>query len=188
MLLGDLSERGQRHDAGVGKQDVKAALLPLDAGEQPVEVREVRDVALHAGDVLADLPDRFVKLRLSAAGDEDVGAFRDEPVGGGQADAAVASGDDGDFPFHVPTHGTPPLPVRAAGRTSAEGDRPPRGVQPDARKGCSKPTQAREMSSRASTTSSRPISPAGLSWRTKPSSRPANTPTKSISPLAASLG
>src|SRR5262249_41865328 len=46
--------------------------------------------ARHAGDVPADLPDRFVQLRLAASGDEDVGAFGDEPPCGGQADAAVA--------------------------------------------------------------------------------------------------
>src|SRR6202007_1664746 len=92
VLLGDLSERGQGWDAGVGEQDVEVALLLLDGGKQPDEVREVLDVAWHAGDVLADLPDRFVELRLSAAGDEDVGAFGDEAPGRGPADAAVAPG------------------------------------------------------------------------------------------------
>jgi len=37
------------------------------------------------------LPDRFVQLRLTAAGNEDVGTLGDEPPGRGQADAAVAS-------------------------------------------------------------------------------------------------
>src|SRR5262245_33151891 len=46
-------------------------------------------VALHAGDLLADLSDHFLKFCPAAAGDEHVGAFRDEPPGGGQADAAV---------------------------------------------------------------------------------------------------
>jgi hypothetical protein len=50
----------------------------------------VRDVALHAGDVPADLRHRVIEFRLAAAGDEDVGALGDEPPGGGQADAAVA--------------------------------------------------------------------------------------------------
>jgi hypothetical protein len=74
---------GQRRDTGVGEQDVEAALLLLHRGEQPVEVREVRDVALHAGDVPADLRYRCIELRLPASGDEDVGALGDEAPGGG---------------------------------------------------------------------------------------------------------
>jgi hypothetical protein len=77
---------------------------------------------LHAGGVLADLPDRFIELRLSAAGDEDVGALGDEAPGGGQADTAVAPGDDRDFPFQVLRHGTPPPPVRAVRVKSCECD------------------------------------------------------------------
>src|SRR5262249_41157770 len=92
VVLRDRPERGQRQEAGVGEQDVDATLLPFHRGEQPVEVREVGDVARHAGDVLADLPDRLIEFRLAAAGDEDVGPLGDKPPGGGQADAAVASG------------------------------------------------------------------------------------------------
>src|SRR5262249_25889378 len=84
------SERGQRRDARVCEQDVEPAPLLLHRGEQPVEVREVRDAALHAGDVAADLRYRFIEFRLTAAGDEDVGTLGDEAPGGGQADAAAA--------------------------------------------------------------------------------------------------
>src|SRR5262249_43062302 len=112
VLLGDRPEWTQRRDAGVGEQYVQVALLLLHRGEQLVEVREVRDVAPHAGDVPADLPDRLIEFRLAASGDEDVGALGDEPAGGGQADAAVAPGDDRDFTFQFLRHGTPPLPVR----------------------------------------------------------------------------
>ena len=98
MFLGDRPERGQCHDASVGEQDVEAALLLFDGGEQAVEVRQVRDVALHASGVFADLPDCFIGIRLSAAGDEDTAAFRDEPAGGGQADAAVAPVMTATFP------------------------------------------------------------------------------------------
>jgi hypothetical protein len=68
---------------------------------------------LHAGDVLADLPDRFIELRLSAAGDVDVGSLGGEALRGSQPDAAVAPGDDRDFPFQFLRHGTTPPPVRA---------------------------------------------------------------------------
>jgi hypothetical protein len=79
VLLADRPERGQHRDAGVGEQDVEAALLLLHPGIEPVEVREVGDIALHARDVLADLLDRFLEFRLPAAGDEDVGTLGDEP-------------------------------------------------------------------------------------------------------------
>src|SRR5262249_44072327 len=125
VLLADRPERGQRQEAGVGEQDVESAVPLLHRGEQPVEVREVGDVARHAGDVLADLPDRLIEFRLAAAGDEDVGALRDEAPGGGQADAAVAPGNDRDFPFQFLRHGTPPLPVRAVRVTGYEYVRPP---------------------------------------------------------------
>jgi hypothetical protein len=39
----------------------------------------------------------LVQLGLSPAGDEDVGAFGDEPLRGGQANAATSAGDDGDL-------------------------------------------------------------------------------------------
>ena len=74
-------------------------MLALHRGEQPVEVRQVRDVARHAADVLADLPDRLIEFRLVAAGEEDVDLLGDVAPGGGQADAAVAPGDDRDLPF-----------------------------------------------------------------------------------------
>src|SRR5262245_49479373 len=125
VLLADRPERGQRQEAGVGEQDVEAALLPLHGRQQPVQIRRVGDVARHAGDVLADLPDRFVQLLLAASGDEDVGALGDEPPGGGQADAAVAPGDDRDFPYLLLRHGTAPLPVSAVRVTGDEHMRPP---------------------------------------------------------------
>src|SRR5262249_13267411 len=83
------------------------------------------DVARHAGDVPADLPDRLLEFRLPASGDEDVGALGDEPPGGGQADAAVAPGDDRHFPFQFLRHGTRPLPVRAVRVTDDEDARHP---------------------------------------------------------------
>src|SRR6516225_6467063 len=100
------------------------ALLLLHRGEQPVEVREVRYVALHPGDVPADLRPRCIEFRLAASGDEDVGALGDEAPGGGQADAAVAPSDDRDFPFQFLRHGTPPLHVRAVRVTGDEYVRP----------------------------------------------------------------
>ena len=51
VLLGDRPERGELAAAGVGEQDVDPPVLLLDRRVEPVEVGQVRDVALHADDV-----------------------------------------------------------------------------------------------------------------------------------------
>src|SRR5713226_2421447 len=66
---------------------------------QSIQIREIGNVPLDAADVLADLAHRGVELGVTATGDEDVRAFRDEPLCSGEADSAVASGDDRDFSF-----------------------------------------------------------------------------------------
>ena len=98
MLLGDLSQGQQRTAAGVGEHNVQSALLCLDHGEESVEIGEPGDVALNGGEVFpADLRDSIVEALLAAAGDENVGPFRDKSLGGSEADAAVAAGNKGDF-------------------------------------------------------------------------------------------
>ena len=108
VFLGDGAQRGKFTAARIGEQNVDAALLLLDGGVKAVEVGEIRDVALHTGDVLSDFLHGGVQLGLAAAGDEDVRALRDKAFGGGQADAAVASGDDRYFSFEL-THGIAPV-------------------------------------------------------------------------------
>jgi len=67
-------------------------------GEESVEIGEPGDVALNGGEVFpADLRDSIVEALLAAAGDENVGPFRDKSLSGGEAYAAVAAGDQGDF-------------------------------------------------------------------------------------------
>src|SRR5439155_18718511 len=85
--------------AGVGEEDIDAALLLLHRCVQAIEVREIGDVAPNAGSPLAELHHPALELGLAPAGDEDVGALVGEPLCGGEADAAAATRDDGDFPF-----------------------------------------------------------------------------------------
>src|SRR5215472_1971682 len=85
---------------------------------------------LHAGDVPADLRYRIIEFRLPASGDEDVGALGDEAPGGGQADAAVAPGNDRDLTFQFLRHRTPLLPVRAVRVKGCKSDCLPRGARP----------------------------------------------------------
>jgi len=99
VLLRDRSKGGDLPAACVGEQNANPALLLLHRGVQSIEICQLRDVILYAGDILADLPDRDIELALTAAGDEDVGPFCAKPFGGGEANTAVATRDDCDFSF-----------------------------------------------------------------------------------------
>ena len=90
----------------MAENHVQAAFLLLDGGEDAVQVREVGAVALQGGDVFRpDLLDRCIQVRLAATRDEDVSALGHEPLGRSQADAAVAAGNEGNFPSELAAAG-----------------------------------------------------------------------------------
>jgi len=91
--------RRRLDDTRIRKQNVDPALALLDGLEKPVEVSEVRHIALNGGHILADICDRFVQLRLASSGDKHIRAFLDEPFGRCQPDSAVSTGDYSDFPL-----------------------------------------------------------------------------------------
>ena len=62
VLFGDLLKRGDLALAGAGEEDVDLALLALDDLIETVEVRELRGVALNAGNVFADCLDGLVEF------------------------------------------------------------------------------------------------------------------------------
>ena len=55
------------------------------------------------GHAVADQRFGLVQLALAAPGDEDVGAFFDEPLRGRQPDTATAAGDHGDLSIQSST-------------------------------------------------------------------------------------
>jgi hypothetical protein len=67
---------------------------PLHRVEQTVEVVEIGRVAAHAGHVSADQPDGLIERLLPPAGDENIGAFFNEPPGARQRHAARSTRDD----------------------------------------------------------------------------------------------
>src|SRR5262249_6556245 len=87
--------------AGARVQDVDLALLSLDCVEQAVEVVEIGRVAANAGHGPANQPDGIVERLLSPAGDEDIGAFFDQPPGARQRHAARSTGDDCNLTFEL---------------------------------------------------------------------------------------
>src|SRR5262245_28942580 len=101
VLLSYLAEWGKLRDAGIREHDIELALLPLDLGEEAIEVAEVTHVSLDAGHIASDLLDRRRRLGLTAPGDEDVGAFLHELLRRGQANAAIATRNECDFSFKL---------------------------------------------------------------------------------------
>ena len=108
VLLGNRPEGRELRAAGVGEENVDAALLPLHFGVKTIEIPEACYVASNARGLLSYLIHGRVELGLPAARDEDVGALLGKASGRGETDPAVASGDDSDLSFQ-PFHGIAPL-------------------------------------------------------------------------------
>src|SRR5579862_4013070 len=47
---------------------------------QTIEIGQIGDVALNAGDIAGDFPDGLFQFILAAACNENIGAFRDKPL------------------------------------------------------------------------------------------------------------
>src|ERR1700733_4800184 len=103
MLLGNLAQWDGFARAGARVQDVDLALYALDRIEQAVEVVELGRVAAHAGHVPANQLDGLVERLLFPAGDEDIGAFFNEPLGARQGHTARSTRDDCNLTFKL-TH------------------------------------------------------------------------------------
>lgn len=97
LIFGDSAERCKIAPSGIGEQDVDLPGLLADRLKETIEVGQLRNVALHAYGPTADFGNRRVELGLTPAGHEDTRAFLREPLGAGQPDAAVGSGDDRDL-------------------------------------------------------------------------------------------
>src|SRR5258708_20506217 len=95
VLFGDCVEGGEFSRPGICEENVDVAPLFLYSSVQAIQIGEIGHVALHRGNAFADLLNRRVEFALTAAGDKDVCALRNEALRRGQSDSAVASRDDG---------------------------------------------------------------------------------------------
>ena len=95
--LGGLLDRGELGPAGVDEQHVDSAEAILRAGEQFVEVGEPGHVGTDGQGIAADGRCGLGQRPLVPTADDDLGATPAEFLGGRQADAAVAAGDDSDL-------------------------------------------------------------------------------------------
>ncbi len=101
MRLGDGAQGGELAQTGVGEDDVDPLALRLDRLVEAIEVSQLGDVALDAGDVVADGLHGVVKLLLAPSRDEDVGALFDKELRRGQADPFGGASDNGHFSLQL---------------------------------------------------------------------------------------
>jgi hypothetical protein len=73
------------------------AFLLLHSRVKPIQIREIRGVALDASHILPNLFHRCVEFALPPASDEYMSSFANEELSGSEPDARTASGDDCHF-------------------------------------------------------------------------------------------
>jgi hypothetical protein len=92
-----LLDRREEADAGVDEQDVDPAGQLRGLGDDAIDVGELRHVRLDGAAVRAERGLGLLQRLGIAARDDHAGAFAGEGLGGRQADAAVAAGDECDL-------------------------------------------------------------------------------------------
>ena len=101
--FGRVADGQEFANARVDEEDVHATNLLPDLGESAVEIGHAPDIGRHAQRVAADFHGRLRDGFRVAPDDDDPRAELFKFLRGGEADAAVAAGDDSDlvFEFHV---------------------------------------------------------------------------------------
>ncbi|MGY4466490.1 hypothetical protein ACVWWK_002172 [Bradyrhizobium sp. LB9.1b] len=94
MRGGDLAEPKLASRACIGEDDVEGSALGLHRRIESVEVGLIRDRALHRAGIGPEGGDSSVERLLSAAEDEDEGAFFDEALCCGAPNAGSATRDN----------------------------------------------------------------------------------------------
>src|SRR5260221_362423 len=80
---------------------------------ETVEVFHISDISLTTDSFPASgFLECYVDLFLAAASNDDMRAFSNKTLGGGEAHTAVAAGDNGDFAFEYFCHGCSPYSLR----------------------------------------------------------------------------
>jgi hypothetical protein len=95
-FVGRASRRPARN-ARVSEDDVKFAKVFGEFSEELLAVLRNRNVSAIAVRFRSQLGDRFIQCLLISTRNRDFRALRDEKAGRGQADAAVASGNESLF-------------------------------------------------------------------------------------------
>ena len=100
-LEGGPAERRRAGDARVGEQDVEPAKGFASGLHHCLDGADVSQIGLDGKHVAAQFGRRRIQLGAIAPGDGDASALRDHESRGGEANAAVAAGDQRGFVFQV---------------------------------------------------------------------------------------
>src|SRR6202041_1672371 len=97
MFFGDAAQGGKLTEAGIGEDNVDLPPFRLDGFVESIEVSQLGDVALDAGNIVPNGFHRRVKLLSATARDEDVGPLFDEELCRREAYSRGATGNDRHF-------------------------------------------------------------------------------------------
>src|SRR5579859_133254 len=100
MLLGDFAEGSKFSDAGIGENHIDS---PFGCGGlvEAIKIGQFRNVSLNASDVAANCFHGLIELLLTAARDEDIGAFFYEELRRSQPYPGCATGNDCHFSLQL---------------------------------------------------------------------------------------
>src|SRR5258708_9869018 len=97
MLLGNRTKRSKTSSPSVGENDIEVPFLFLDSCVKAVQVGEIRDITLHAENRATESFNRRIKFRLSPPCDDDIGAFAEKALSGGETETGGSTGNKSDF-------------------------------------------------------------------------------------------
>src|ERR1700675_2118013 len=109
MFFGDVAERHEFADAGVGEDNIDSPLHFADCLVEKIKIGHFGDVALNTGCIGTDCLHSLVELLLAAPCDENISAFIDEQFCSCQSNPFRSAGDDGDLAFELFRHALSPL-------------------------------------------------------------------------------
>lgn len=116
MGWGRISCRDEFDDAGVCDKDIDPRVVGIHCRVEPIEILEIRNVALNRSDVALDEALRLHQFCRSTSGDIDEGFLVDETPRDRKTDTAAPASDDGnlslEFPHRRPLHVTRTLRLR----------------------------------------------------------------------------
>src|SRR5580704_3772350 len=104
MLFGDGPKGNKFANAGVGKNDIDSTLHLRNGLVKTIEVGQLGNVPLNAGNIAADCLHGLVEFLPPAARDEDIGALFDKKLCRSQPNSFCAAGDNGGLAFKLSKH------------------------------------------------------------------------------------
>src|SRR5207237_7639605 len=107
------AQQGGPRNPGVRADISDLALIPVDVGEEAIQIAKVRHGSLYGRRISSDLLYRRSQLRITASRDEDVRTFVHKLLGRRKTDPAIAASNECNLSFKL-THTCVSLVVLAS--------------------------------------------------------------------------